>query len=323
MAAAWSFSRGNHRPVTRLVSALSLDGHRLASEMQVRFTRALADDTAESIADEAARVASEVLSEQISQGKVPISRTEFVAMVETRTAMTVGKVAELRVAALYLVAEERQPHSTNRNRTAMVPPSTPVPVPAVTAPPPSKTGTSGQHVISIPSNVRTLWRVTLSGCHPGTELQKLGQLLGPPLRDSAAAIIFRAATTVDPATFDRMSLLEGKSVMVAQMQREAAACILAALFRVMTSNRIERDVIATVIEAAGTEALPDLPRAEIGRYSASESPVKDLASRLAATFEVPKDAPEIHQALLPYCEHLRNDLWHVAHEVQRLRSPAP
>jgi hypothetical protein len=325
MAAAWSFSRGAHRPISRLVSALSLDGLRLASELTVRFTRSLADETAESIADEAARVASEILGEQIAQGKVPLSRSELLSMVEDRTAQTVGKVAELRVTALYLVADDAT-HSTARTRAPLVPPATPVPPNSnlnATAPPPASTGLSGQHVISVPS-VRTLWRLSLTGCQPGADVTQLGHLLGPALRDSAAAVIFRAAAVADPSAIDRMALFDPKNQAVVQMQREATACFLAALFRVFTSGRVERDMISVIIESAGATALEPapLPRHEIGRYSTSEGPVRDLATRFAAILESPRDWREIQSALTPYCEHLRTDLWHVAHEVRRLRGIA-
>jgi hypothetical protein len=326
MAAAWSFSRSAHRPLSRLVSALSLDGLRLASEITIRFTRSLADETADAIADEAARVTSEILGEQIAQGKVPLSRSELLSMVEDRTAQTVGKVAELRIPTLYLVADDGGAHSTSRTRAPLVPPSTPVPGNSalnVTAPPPASTGLSGQHVISVPS-VRTLWRLALSGCQPGAAVAQLGHLLGPPLRDSAAAVIFRAASVSDPSAFDRMSLFDQKNHAVVQMQRETTACFLAALFRVFTSGRVSREVIGELVEAAGVTALePEpIPRHEIGRYATSESPVRDLATRLAAILESPREVREIQNVLTPYCEHLRTDLWHVAHEVRRLRGIA-
>lgn len=322
MAAAWSFSRGAHRPLSRLVSALSLDGHRLASEITVRFTRSLADETAGSIADEAARVASEVLGEQIAQGKVPLSRTELLTLVEERTAATVGKVAELRVTALYLVADEPS-HSTSRTRAPVAPSSTPAPSSQanVTAPPATSNGLSGQHVISIPKAVRTLWRLALSGCQPGADLAQLGNLLGPALRDSAAVAMLRAASVVEPAAMDRMSLFESKSHAALQMRREACACFLSALHRVFASGRLDRETIAEILDAAAREALSpeEPPRQEIGRYTASSAPVRELAARLAAILGSPRDAAEIQGALMPYCDHLRTDLWHVAHEVRRLR----
>jgi hypothetical protein len=320
MAAAWSFSRGAHRPLSRLVSALTLDGHRLASEITVRFMRSLADETADSIADEAARVASEVLGEQIAQGKVPLNRTELLTLMEERTSATVGKVAELRVTALYLVADDPAGHSTSRTRSPVVPPSTAAPGSA-TAPPAASTGLSGQHVISVPKSVRTLWRLALSGCQPGVPVTQLGHLLGPALRDSAAAVMLRAATAIDPSAMDRMNLFSSKSVATNQMRREACACFLSALHRVLASGRVDADTIAQLVEATGNEALaPEtVSRQEIARYLASEGPVRELSARFAAMLEAPRDAAEVLNALTPYCDHLRTDLWHVSHEVRRLR----
>jgi hypothetical protein len=322
MAAAWSFSRGAHRPLSRLVSALTLDGHRLASEITIRFMRSLGDETADSIADEAARVASEVLGEQIAQGKVPLDRTALLTLVEERTSATVGKVAELRVTALYLVADEPAAHSTSRTRSPLVPPSTPAPAPSsATAPPAASTGLSGQHVISVPKSVRTLWRLALSGCQPGVPVAQLGHLLGPALRDSAAAVMLRAGTAIDPSAMDRMNLFSSKSVATNQMRREACACFLSALNRVLASGRVDADTIAQLVEATGNEALaPEtVSRQEIARYLASEGPVRELSARFAAMLEAPRDAAEVLNALMPYCDHLRTDLWHVAHEIRRLR----
>jgi hypothetical protein len=325
MAAAWTFSRGAHRPLSRLVSALSLDGARLASEITVRFTRSLADETADSIADEAARVASEVLGEQIAQGKVPLSRSELLTLIEERTMGTVGKVAELRVTALYLVADDPAGHSTSRTRAPFVPPSTPVPSQGnATAPPAASTGLSGQHVISIPKSVRTLWRMALSGCQPGAPVTQLGHLLGPALRDSAAAVMLRAASSIDPSAVDRMSLFDGKSLAAAQMRREASACFLSALHRVLSSGRVDGDTVAELIDATAREGLApaEMPRQDVARYLSSEGPVRELSARFAAALQAPRDAGEILSALMPYCDHLRTDLWHVAHEVRRIRGIA-
>src|SRR5215471_4500214 len=109
MAAAWSFSRGGSQSpgsISRLVSTLSLDGDRISADLIVLFQRALSTATAESVADEIARAATEILGEQISQGDVPLSKEELVARVKVRITASAAKVAELEVKGLYVLGSD-------------------------------------------------------------------------------------------------------------------------------------------------------------------------------------------------------------------------
>lgn len=323
MAAAWSFSRGGSQSpgsISRLVSTLSLDGDRISADLIVLFQRALSTATAESVADEIARAATEILGEQISQGDVPLSKEELVARVKVRITASAAKVAELEVKGLYVLGSDAVTNrSTYRFRQASPPPPRANASGAITAVRPS--GSAQTPVLTPPPTprMRTLWPRAIAHCRPGTPVEELGALLGPPLRDSLAAAILHAFVAIDPEAADRLVLFSASKV-VREVLLEVCACFSSAAYRIFASNDIEQRVASELVRAASRLVLDgeSLPTDAISRYMTSEAPVRDLATRLATAVGALDMAHVVQGALSPYCEAFRDDVTVVAGQLRRL-----
>jgi len=326
MAAAWSFSRGGSQSpgsLSRLVSTLTLDGDRVSADVVVHFQRALSNATAESVADEIAKAATEILGDQITQGEVPLSKDELVTRIRRKISAGAAKITEVEVKSLYLLGSEANAYkSTFRTRHVSPPPpiagnahksgsvlavrgSSSFPAAALTPPPSPR--------------VRTLWRGALADCQQGASVADVGARLGPPLRDSVAAAILHAFVAVDSSAADRMQLFSGGEAVDAILL-EVCACFSSAAYRIFASSGMEGGVASELVRVALRQALAteEIPSVQVGHYMGSDSPVRDLASRVAAAIGAPETAAAIQTAVSPYCEALRDDLLSVAGQVREL-----
>ncbi|HEX4340352.1 MAG TPA: hypothetical protein VH062_30800 [Polyangiaceae bacterium] len=322
MAAAWSFSRGgsqNPVSISRLVSTLTLDGDRISADLIIGFHRTLSNATAESVADEVARAATEVLGDQITQGEVPLAKDELVTRLRARISVSAQKITDIEAKAIYLVGSEVNANkSTFRTRYASPPP------PAVGAA--HKSGSipalrqSSPALTPPPSpRVRTLWPSALSTCGDSATVAEVGSLLGPALRDSVAAAILHAFVAVDPEVADRMELFSGGETVQAILV-EVSACFASAAYRLFAASGVENGAASELVRVALRHVLAAeaFPASQIAQYMSSDSPVRDLATRVAAAMGAPDTAGSIQGAVSPYCEALRDDLLSVASDVRRL-----
>jgi hypothetical protein len=325
MAAAWSFSRGGSQSpnsVSRLVSTLSLDGDRISADLVIHLKRPLSSATAESVADEIAKAATEILGDEITQGELTFSKDELATRVRARIGSSAGKATDVEVKALYLFGSEANSNkSTYRTRPASPPPprasahksgSMPavtgrstVPSPPLTPPPAPR--------------VRTLWPRALSRCESGTSAEDVGTLLGPALRDSVAAAVLHAFVAIDPQAADRMALFAGTGV-VDTILAEVSACFASAAYRIFLATDVDGSVASSVVRAALEQGLGsnELPSELFAHYVGSDSPVREMAARLAASIGAPDTAATIQASVSPYCEALRDDLLSVAVQVRAL-----
>jgi len=312
--------------MSRLVSTLSLDGDRISADLVVQFHRALSTATAESLADEFARAATEILGDQISQGEVPLSKEELVARVMARVTASAAKVAELEVKGLYVLGSDvNASRSTYRSRygSSPPPPARSHGSGAITAVRPSSAALPASVLTPPPApRIRTLWPRAVAHCRPGTPVEELGALLGPPLRDSVASAILHSFVAVDPEAADRLVLFSASNV-VRDVLLEVCACFSSAAYRIFASNDIEQRVASELVRAASSVALDGetFPADAVSRYMASESPVRDLATRLAAAIDALDMAHLVQGALSPYCEAFRDDVTTVAGQLRRLVPP--
>lgn len=306
--------------MSRLVSTLSLDGDRISADLVVQFQRALSIATAESVADEIARAATEILGDQISQGEVPLSKEELVARVKGRITSSAAKVAELEVKGLYVLGSDAAANrSTYRSRHGSSPPPRAHASGAITAVRPSGSFQTPALTPPPPPRVRTLWPKAIAHCRPGTPVEELGSLLGAPMRDSVASAILHSFVAVDPEAADRLVLFSASGV-VRDVLLEVSACFSSAAYRIFASNDIEPRVASELVRTASSVALDgeSLPTDAVSRYMASDAPVRDLAARLAAAIGAPDMAHLVQGALSPYCEVFRDDVTTVASQLRHL-----
>ncbi|HVW30725.1 MAG TPA: hypothetical protein VHC69_35455 [Polyangiaceae bacterium] len=308
--------------MSRLVSTLSLDGDRVSADLVVHLKRPLSSATAESVADEIARAATEILGDEITQGELTFSKEELTTRVVARISASAAKATELEVKALYLFGSEANSNkSTYRTRPASVPPQpgashksgaipavtagSTVPSPALTPPPAPR--------------VRTLWPRALAACEPGTAVDRLGALLGPALRDSVAAAVLHAFVAIDPEVSDRMALFAGRGA-IDDVLTEVAACFSSAAYRIFLAQDVDGSVASALVRAALRQVLAtdEFPSELFAHYMGSESPVREMAVRLAACIGAPETAGTIQSSVSPYCEALRDDLLSVAAQVRKL-----
>src|SRR5262249_14214639 len=107
-----------------------------------------------------------------------------------------------------------------------------------------------------PPPVRTLWPGALSSCPPGVPAERVGELLGAPLRDSIAATILHSFVAIDPVTTDRLSILGGSGgAVVTELLREVGACFATAAYRVFASFELEQKTCSEIVRAACRHAL--------------------------------------------------------------------
>ena len=309
--------------MSRLVSTLSLDGERISADLIVHFQRALSSATAESVADEIAKAATEILGEEITQGEIGISGDELSRRIRTKISLSAAKVTEVDVKALTLAESEVSANkSMSRTRRASSPPprapghgssgAIPVTRASSSAPPPS--------LAAPPSpKVRTLWPRALDDCEPGASVPELGARLGLALRDSVAAAVLHAFVAVDPEATDRMDLF-GSSNAVGTILLEVSACFSSAAYRIFVANGVDGAVAYELVTTALTQVLaPDGVSAEdFGRYTGSDAPVRELANRLSSAIGAPQTAGMLQASLGPDCEVLRDDLLRVAARLATL-----
>jgi hypothetical protein len=325
------------------VSARSLDGYRLTAEVIVKFRRSLAEDAANGFADEIARTTADILSEQISQGRIPMTAPELVAAIEKRSTSTVNKVTEVELSLLDKTGAAVGSHRdsppprkdvTGPRSAAPAPPRKDItrPSAAVTAPP-ARRGSSGSwsavprdpaigsrssgSALSAPP--RTLWPASLTKCSSGSSMADLANAIGPALRDSTAAVLLRVLMAMDPAATDRLGLFDGRGPVPA-LRTEICACLGAGLRRVLVLGGLDAGSAALIAEVAAQKALGgETPsNHHIEGYVASDRPIYDLARRSASIIGTPDDAPGIYALLSPYCEALRAQFELVGQEIGRL-----
>jgi len=335
MAAFWP-TKNAHPPVKREVLARSLDGYRVMVKLVVSFRRALDENAAEATADEVARAATEVVGDEISQGRVPLSAEELGAAIQKRLSSAVNKIADIEVSAVDMVGGRQSGQQTARSRPPTSPPAVgrpPSGPPAVTSPPAARRPASDAsfHQVSerasgslLAAPPRTLWLVALSQCAPGVSSGEIANVLGLALRDSTAASLLRVLLMTDPVVVDRFALLDGRPPMAA-LRSEICACLAAGFSRVLTTEGWDAESASRLSERACAQALAATApsREHLRSYMASESPVRDLARRAANTIGTPNDAAAIHTVLAPYCEALRVQFVAVARELKRLSPRAP
>lgn len=320
MAALWSSKA--HPPMTREALAVSLDGYRLSADILVKFRRSLPEPSAHAVADEIALAGVEVLSDQISQGLVPLTTAQLAAAIRKRVTSAVGKVAEVDVSTIDILGAARK--ASRADLTRSVPPSR---KPAASRPPSTSSDpqapalearSSGSSLVAPP---RTLWLTALSKCSVGAALGEMADALGPALRDSTAAVLLRVLVATDPAATDRLDLFDGRDPVPA-LRSEICAALAAGFLRLVISRELDASAAAQLTEAAVRKALPgEAPSTlHIGKYATSEAPIRDLANRLAAIVGVPDDAPGIYAIVSPYCEALRVHFELVAQQIRRLRT---
>jgi len=322
MAAAWSFSRGGSQSsgsVSRLVSTLSLDGDRISADLVVYLKRPLSSATAESVADEIARAATEILGDEITQGELTLSKEDLATRVRARISASAAKATDVEVKALYLFGSEANSNkSTYRTRVPSGPPQRGASnksgsIPAVLPP--------GGPVLTPPPSprVRTLWPRALSGCEIGASAADIGAQLGPALRDSVAAAVLHAFVAVDPEAADRMELFAASGVVGAILV-EVSACFSSAAYRIFLSSDVDGSVASDLVREALRQVLAtdEFPAELFAHYVGSDSPVREMATRLAAAIGAPETAQTIQASLAAYCEILRDDMLSVAAQVRRL-----
>jgi hypothetical protein len=320
MAAAWSFSRGGSQSpgsMSRLVSTLSLDGDRISADLIVHFARALSTATSESVADEFAKAATEILGEQISQGEVPLSKEELVRRVQSKISASAAKVAELEVRGLYLFGSEAtNARSTYRARNASPPP--PRAHASGSMPAVRQSSTFHSPVLTPPApRARTLWAQALVSCRPGMPSDQIGKVLGAPLRDSIAAAVLGAFAVMEPQAADRMSLFQGGEV-ARQVVLDVCACFASAVYRIFLAREIEQQTASDIVQAACAHAVEQFPATQVSAYLASQAPVRELSNRMAAAIGAPDTGSVVLGAIAPYCEVLRDDVTVAADHVRRI-----
>jgi hypothetical protein len=143
-------------------------------------------------------------------------------------------------------------------------------------------------------------------------------MLAPALRDSTAVGLLHALSSIKPTLVDRLALFENQ-MPLPQLRRETCACIAAALYRAILSGGVEQRRAVSLVEESTRHALaPDVPAREVGHYLGSDSPVRDLCTRLAAVLGAHEEAKAIYFGVTPYFGSLGHELQKVARDIVRL-----
>lgn len=152
----------------------------------------------------------------------------------------------------------------------------------------------------------------------------LGDRLAPPLRDSAVTVLFLTLLAVDPARVERYPISGGTELHLALL-REVAACLGAALYRVLADAVPDRAAAIRTVEQALEGSMPEgqAPTAEqMGLYFISQSPIADLAQRLGHLVGAAQDSARIMRSVAPYCRSLRTEFGELAQRVVELAGNA-
>jgi hypothetical protein len=331
MAAAWSFSRKDGVEATsRVVSVRSLDGRLVRCKIGIRFHRATAKDMAESAADEASMLLAEIIGEEIVQEELPFDGTELVSRLRGRGAGKDGRVAAYNVSELDLV--DGKPGRTSTGTSARRPASNPPPPARPSGFIPVERGAAHTSVAPAtsrstphpdPARSRTLWPTALAACPSGVSTDRIGRLLSAALRDSVAQLVLRGSIALEPASTDRLGLLRNRNMdrAMSLVVTAAGACLGAALYRVLVAAHVPQKDALEIVETASREALgADSADADtLGRYMASDAPLRDLSRRTAAALGSSDDAMRIFESLTPYADALRVDFGETVRQIHRIR----
>jgi hypothetical protein len=314
--------------VARALSAESLDGQRVRGRVTVRFDRPLPPDVAERHATEVVEAIAAVIGEQICDGSIPFSSEDLVSRVTARARHLSARVSNIQVGALELADGSFGAQAPARST---FPPSARVERPGRASaasgvmPAMKPSAASGAPATSVSTAIRTLWpKISAAPTNMGRD--RLGRLLAPALRDSAAVFLFTMLGAADPAALDRLELLEGrgKAPLLSTLRQEACACLAAILYRVLVGVTVPQAAASALAEAACREALaPDpLPAASIQRYVVSTAPLRDLAHSVAAALGTAGDTQRLFAAVSAYGTALRSDLVAAASDVKRIYDAA-
>jgi hypothetical protein len=100
---------------------------------------------------------------------------------------------------------------------------------------------------------------------------------------------------------------------------EVAACFASAAYRIFLASDVEGSIASGVVRAALSRVLThEFPSELFAHYVGSDSPVREMAVRLAAAIGAPETAATVQASVSPYCEALRDDLLSVAVQVRTL-----
>jgi hypothetical protein len=168
-----------------------------------------------------------------------------------------------------------------------------------------------------------LWQHALSNLPDTATIEQIAGRLGPALRDSTAAAIYRILNTLDPGALDRFVLLDGRAP-IPELRVEACACFAAGMHRVLLQASVPQHAAHAIVSAAARRALfPDtMPVASVDRYVAVSGPVREFSHKAAQLLGVPNEAASILSAVSPYCEAMRHELAVVASDVSRFTAVA-
>lgn len=338
MAAAWSFTKKERTSsMRRVVYGTSLDGFQLRARLCFAFDPPVDRRHAETVIGECARVARQILDEQISQGKLPLTRDELCTRVRTLGGESWGKSVDLAVDAIDVVDELGECVARSQAPAAPAPTRSTVPPPRVSSVPPtlaspSSPGRSG--VIPAVSSgatprepdastgVRTLWPRALSKCEGELSAVAIGRLMAAAFRDSVAVFIYSAVIGCESTQADRMSFLEGQAprVVVDGLRLEATACTAVTLYAQLLSVGLPQNIAVEILQAMCDRALPavGLPVKEVSRYMASGSPEREFVRRAAALLGHLDQSPAIRRQMDPALSTLKNEMQICAREARKL-----
>jgi len=331
MAAAWSFSRKDGVDGTsRVVSVRSLDGRLVRCRVGVRFHRAVAKDVAESAADETSMLLAEIIGEEIVQEALPFDGPELVNRLRARVNGRDNRIAGYNVSDLDLVPEggrsARVSASPNKTPSQPPPPAPARPSGFMPVGRPSSSPSIPATMKSTPAEpnrAHTFWPTALAGCPSGVSTERIGQLLSAPFSDSVAQLVLRTAIALEPATTDRLALLRDRNRdrQMALVVVAGGACLGTALYRVLVAGSVPQKDALEIVEVARREALgEDSADADtLGRYMASDAPLRDFARRAAAALGSSEDATRIFEALSAYADVLRADFTEAIRHIHRIR----
>src|SRR5260221_14529124 len=87
---------------------------------------------------------------------------------------------------------------------------------------------------------------------------------------------------LDPSLTDRLALLEGKDP-VPELRLEVCACFATAAYRIFVSGELDQRTAGGLVGVASRHAIApeEFPAQLVSRYMAGQTPVRDLATRMA------------------------------------------
>lgn len=273
---------------------------------------------------------AEIIGEEIVQDALPFDAVELVNRLKARLNGRDSRVAGYNVSELDLVPEPGRSAragtpATSGRRTGSQPPPPARPSGFV----PVERGSSSSVAPTLKSGAadigraRTLWPTALAACPSGVSPDRIGRLLSAPFRDSVAQLVLRVSIALEPSTTDRLALLRDRNMdrPVSIVVVAAGACLGTALYRVLVSGSVPQKDALEMVELARREALgaESADADTLGRYMASEAPLRDLSRRSAAALGSSEDATRIFEALSAYAEVLRADFAETVRQIHRIR----